>query len=67
MSLFKDSQRVLYANYGSNNSESQPTVKACEKEEITCNQARKQKCNYRAKQSIHACSSESREHIAIVM
>ena len=41
--------------------------KAFEKEEITCNQARKQKCNYRAKQSIHAYSSESREHIAIVM
>ena len=24
------------------------------KEEITCNKARKQKCNYRTKQSIHA-------------
>ena len=67
MNLFKNSQRVQYANHGSSYSESQPTVKASERKEITCNQARKQKCNYRAKQSIHACSFESRKHIAIVM
>lgn len=43
--------------------QSQPTVKAFEKEEITCNQPRKQKCNYTAKQSIHAYTFENRKHI----
>ena len=46
------------------NSESQPTVKAFEKKEITCNQAGKQKFNYWLKQSVHAYISkpQTRRH-----
>lgn len=67
LNLFSNIQRSQYANHGSNNSESQPTVKAFDKEEITCNQARKQKCNYRAKQSIHAYTLKAASTSAIVM
>lgn len=37
------------------------------KEEISCNQARQQKCNYRTKQSIHAQGFWKPRHVTIVM